>query len=247
MAGVVSERCFMSGTEIEIPVALVTGANKGIGLETVCRLIGQGFHVYLGARSPERGRPAADRAKAKFLQVDVTSDESVQQAVAVIYQEHGRLDVLVNNAGIGGPRREPQGYTADGMAEVLMTNVVGYMRLIHACLTLLEKSSNPRIVNVSSGLGSFALFHDLDRIESRAGTVPYAASKAAINMMTARMARLLPHIRINAADPGQTATDLSGDQGHSIQDGTDAILTFALAGPDGPSGTYADRDGELPW
>ncbi|MGN9821690.1 SDR family NAD(P)-dependent oxidoreductase [Streptomyces sp. SD11] len=237
----------MSDAEIGMPIALVTGANKGIGPETVRRLIDQGFHVYLGARSPERGRPAADSDKAQFLQVDVTSDESVQQTVAFIQNEHGRLDVLVNNAGIGGPRREPEDYTADDMTEVLMTNVVGYMRLIHACLPLLEKSSNPRIVNVSSGLGSFALFHDLDRIESRAGAMPYAASKAAINMMTARMARLLPQIHINAADPGQTATDLSGDQGHSIQDGTDAILAFALADPDGPSGTYADRAGELPW
>ncbi len=102
-------------------------------------------------------------------------------------------------------------------------------------------------MNVSSGLGSFALFHDLDRIESRAATVPYAASKAAINMMTARLARLLPHIHINAADPGQTSAELSGNQGHSIHDGTDAIVNFALAGPDGPSGTYADRTGELPW
>ncbi|WP_329447067.1 SDR family NAD(P)-dependent oxidoreductase [Streptomyces canus] len=110
---------------------------------------------------------------------------------------------------------------------------------------MLEKSSNPRVVNVSSGLGSFALFHD--RIESRAATVPYAASKAAINMMTVRLARLLPHIHINAADPGQTSTELSGNQGHSIHAGTDAIVNFALAGPDGPSGTYADRTGELPW
>ena len=247
MAGVVSERCFMCNTEIGTPIALVTGANKGIGLETVRRLVNQGFRVYLGARSAERGQPAADSVKAQFLQLDVTSDESVQQAVAFIQEEHGHLDVLVNNAGIGGPRREPQDYTADDMATVLMTNVVGYMRLIHAFLPLLEKSSNPRVVNVSSGLGSFALFHDLDRIESRAGTVPYAASKAAINMMTARLARLLPHIHINAADPGQTSTELSGNQGHSIHDGTDAIVNFALAGPDGPSGTYADRTGELSW
>lgn len=100
----------MSGTERGKPMALVTGANKGIGLETVRRLIGQGFHVYLRARRPGRGQSAADLVKAQFLQVDVTLDESVQQALAFMHKENGRLDVLVNNAGIGGPRREPQDY-----------------------------------------------------------------------------------------------------------------------------------------
>jgi NAD(P)-dependent dehydrogenase (short-subunit alcohol dehydrogenase family) len=101
------------------------------------------------------------------------------------------------------------------------------------------------IVNVSSGLGSFRCFHDRSRIGAFVGTPVYAASKAAINMMTVQFASLPLHIRINAADPGLTATDLSGGQGHSVHDGTDAII--ALAGRGGPTGTFADRDGEVPW
>jgi NAD(P)-dependent dehydrogenase (short-subunit alcohol dehydrogenase family) len=237
----------MSTTPQNAPVALVTGANKGIGLETVRRLAEAGYRVYLGARSKQRGQAAAEAVGAHFLELDVTCDASVRRAVAVVEQADRRLDVLVNNAGITGAVRDAHDYTADDMTEVLLTNVVGYTRLIHAFLPLLENSDAPRIVNVGSGLGSFGLFHDMDRIESRAGTPLYAASKAAINMLTARLARLLPHIRINVADPGMTATDLSGGQGHSVHDGTDAILAFALGAPGGPSGTFADRDGELPW
>ena len=133
------------------------------------------------------------------------------------------------------------------MIEVLLTNVVGYIRLIHAFLPLLEKSDDPRIVNVSSGLGSFTCFHDRSRTGAFVGTPLYAASKAAINMMTVQFARLLPHIRINAADPGLTATDLSGGQGHSVHDGTDAIIGYALAAPGGPTGAFAGRDGTVPW
>lgn len=237
----------MSTESVNAPVALVTGANKGLGLETVRRLVEAGYRVYLTARSSERGRAAAASVGAHFLEMDVTSDESVRHAADSIQRTDGHLDVLVNNAGITGPLRDPHDYTADDMTEVLLTNVVGYLRLIHAFLPLLEKSDDPRIVNVSSGLGSFGLFHDLNRIEAVAGTPLYAASKAAINMMTVRLARLLPQIRINVADPGMTATDLSGGRGHSVHDGTDAIVAYALSAPGGPTGTFADRDGELPW
>jgi NAD(P)-dependent dehydrogenase (short-subunit alcohol dehydrogenase family) len=226
------------------PVALVTGANKGIGLETARRLTEAGYRVYLTARDSGRGTAAAESVGARFLQLDVTSEESVQQAVDVVKNADGHLDVLVNNAGITGPLRDPHDYSADDITAVLMTNVVGYVRMIHAFLPLLERAEHPRIVNVSSGIGSFGLFHDENRIESTAGTPLYGAAKAAINMLTARYAKLLPHIRINVADPGMTATDLSGGRGHSVHDGTDAI---ALAGPDGVSGAYRDRDGDLPW
>lgn len=100
---------------------------------------------------------------------------------------------------------------------------------------------------MSSGLGSFALSHDQSRIESRAPSPLYAAAKSAINMLTVRYAQSLPGIRINAADPGMTATDLSGGQGHSVQEGTDAIVAFALGGPGTATGAYRDRDGDLPW
>ncbi len=229
------------------PVALVTGANKGIGLETVRRLIGAGHRVYLAARDIERGRAAAETVGARLIQLDVTSDDSVRHAAEIVEQEEGHLDVLVNNAGITGSLRDVHEYDGDDAATVLLTNVVGYVRVIHAFLPLLERASDPRIVNVSSGLGSFALFHDPSRIESRAGTPLYGAAKSAINMLTARYAQLLPGIRINTADPGMTATDLSGGEGHPVEDGTDAIIAFALGGPDTPTGAYRDRDGDLPW
>jgi NAD(P)-dependent dehydrogenase (short-subunit alcohol dehydrogenase family) len=229
------------------PVSLVTGANKGIGLETVVRLVGSGHRVYLAARDPERGRAAADAAGASFVQLDVTSDESVHLAAELIKRNEGHIDLLVNNAGITGPVRDIHDYEGADMATVLLTNVAGYVRVIHAFLPLLERAPDPRIVNVSSGLGSFALAHDSSRIESRAPSPLYAAAKSAINMLTVRYAQSLPGIRINTADPGMTATDLSGGEGHSVKDGTDPIIAFALAGPDSPTGAYRDRDGDLPW
>ena len=203
--------------------------------------------MYLAARDTERGRAAAEAIGARFVQLDVTSDDSVRGAAGTVEQEAGHLDVLVNNAGITGPVRDVHDYEGDDMAAVLLTDVAGDVRVIHAFLALLERSSDPRIVNVSSGLGSFALAHDESRSESRAPSPLYAAAKSAINMLTVRYAQLLPGIRINAADPGMTATDLSGGQGHSVEDGTDAIIAFALGGPGTPTGAYRDRDGDLPW
>jgi NAD(P)-dependent dehydrogenase (short-subunit alcohol dehydrogenase family) len=229
------------------PVSLITGANRGIGLETVGRLADAGHRVYLAARDAGRGRPAAEAVGARFVQLDVTSDDSARRAAGVVEQEEGRLDVLVNNAGITGPLRDVHDYEGGDMAAVLLTNVAGYVRVIHAFLPLLERSPDPRIVNVSSGLGSFGLAHDESRSESRAPSPLYAAAKSAINMLTVRYAQLLPGIRINSADPGMTATDLSGGQGHSVEDGTDAIIAFALAGPGTATGAFRDRNGDLPW
>jgi len=237
----------MTTTPPAAPVTLVTGANKGIGLETVRRLLGAGHRVYLGTRDVERGQRAADTVGARLLQLEVTSDDSVRRAADIVGQEEGHLDVLVNNAGITGSVRDVHDYTGEDAAAVLLTNVVGYVRVIHAFLPLLERAPHPRIVNVSSGLGSFALFHDSSRIESRAGTPLYGAAKSAINMLTARYAQLLPGVRVNTADPGMTATDLSGGRGHSVEDGTDAIVAFALGTPDDPTGAFRDRDGTLPW
>jgi NAD(P)-dependent dehydrogenase (short-subunit alcohol dehydrogenase family) len=155
--------------------------------------------------------------------------------------------VLINNAGVTGAVRDIHDYDGGAMAEILLTNVVGYVRVIHAFLPLLERSSDPRVVNVSSGLGSFGLAHDKSRIESRAPSPLYAAAKSAINMLTVRYAQSLPGIRVDAADPGLTATDLSSGNGHSVTDGTDAIIAFALGGPDTPTGAYRDGDGDLPW
>ncbi|WP_415140841.1 SDR family NAD(P)-dependent oxidoreductase [Nocardioides sp.] len=226
---------------------LVTGANQGIGLETARRLVEAGCLVYVGARNAERGTAAAAEIGARFVLLEVTSDVSVAAAAAQIGAETGHLDILVNNAGITGPQDDVHDLTGAGMEQVLATNVVGYVRVIHAFLPLLERASAPRIVNVTSGLGSQARFHDLSTIESRAGSPFYAASKAAINMLTVRYARLLPGIRINAADPGLTATAFTGGMGHSVTDGTDAIIRFAIGEDRDLTGHYRDRDGDVAW
>lgn len=228
-------------------IALVTGGNKGIGFETCRRLVEAGWRVHLAARSQDLGRTAAELIGASFVQLDVTSDASVDAAAKQVEAADGRLDLLVDNAGMTGPVRDVRDLTAADAAEVLMTNVVGYIRVMHAFLPLLERSDDPRIVNVSSGMGSFAIFHDPERIESTIPAPLYAASKAAIDMITARYAKLLPNIRVNVADPGMTATDLSSGRGHSVTDGPDAIPAFALDGPGGPTGRFRNRDGDLPW
>jgi NAD(P)-dependent dehydrogenase (short-subunit alcohol dehydrogenase family) len=216
--------------------------------------MGAGHLVYLASRDPQRGRAAAEPLGARFVELDVTSDDSVSIAAELVRQEVGYLDVLVNNAGITGPFRDVHDFTGDDATTVLMTNVVGYVRLIHFFLPPLERSSDPRIGNVSSGLGSFGLLHDPSRKESSAGQPLYSASKAAVNMLSARYAKLLPGIRINIADPGLTDTDLSRVEGHpgaglghSVEDGTDAIIDFILGVPVTPTGAYRDRAGDLPW
>ena len=122
------------------------------------------------------------------------------------------------------------------------------MRVTHEFLPLLEKSAAPVIVNVGSSSGSFDRTHDPDRVQSKGGLPLYSASKAALNMLTAQYAKALPHIRINVADPGFTATEFNGYRGtQNITEGTDAIVAMATIGPDGPTGTFVDRHGTVGW
>lgn len=229
-------------------VTLVTGANKGLGFETACRLKAHGHKVYIGARDKPRGQTAADELGVAFVQLDVTDEASVAKAAAELERLEGHLDVLVNNVGIPGPHRNAEDLTADDATEVFDTNVVGAVRVMHAFLPLLERSDSPAIVNVTSGLGSFAVTQDPSRIEFRVGTPLYSASKAALTMLTTEYAKLLPHIRVNAADPGYTATDFNGNSGpQTVTEGTDAIVQIATLGADGPTGTYIDRHGTVAW
>jgi NAD(P)-dependent dehydrogenase (short-subunit alcohol dehydrogenase family) len=229
-------------------ITLITGANKGLGRESARRLIAQGHTVYLGARDPERGRAAADEVGARFVQIDVTDDASVAAAAAEIGEREGSLDVLVNNAGIAGGLVPPAEVTADEMRRVYDTNVFGLVRVTHAFLPLLRASDSPVIVNVSSGLGSFGAVTDPDRMESAYPTLVYGSSKAAVGMLTLQYAKALPEIRINAVDPGYTATDLNDNRGtQSVEEGTDAIVRLAGIGADGPTGTFENRDGVQPW
>ena len=226
---------------------LITGANKSLGFETARRLVETGHTVLIGARDQERGRAAAESLGARFVQLDVTDDASVRAAAADVAAHEGAIDVLVNNAGVLG-RVGPVGeYTAADMSAVLDVNVVGIVRVTHAFLPLLRKSSNPVIVNVSSGMGSFGMTQDPARIESQYALPLYCASKAAVTMLTTQYAKELKDLRINAVDPGQTATDFTGGLGHSVAEGAEPIVTLATIGPDGPTGQFIDRSGNLPW
>jgi NAD(P)-dependent dehydrogenase (short-subunit alcohol dehydrogenase family) len=226
-------------------IIFITGANKGLGHETARRLVALGNTVLIGARDPQAGAAAADELGGRFVRIDVTDEKSVEEAVADVEAHEGRVDVLINNAGIHGPHGE---LTAHGIAEVLDVNVVGVVRTTTAFLPLLRKSDDPVIVNVSSAMGSLAATHDPSRPESRVVAPAYTASKAALTMLTTQVARALPDIRVNAADPGYTATDLNGHSGpQTVTEGTDAIVTLATEGPGHGSGRFIDREGEISW
>jgi NAD(P)-dependent dehydrogenase (short-subunit alcohol dehydrogenase family) len=229
-------------------ITLITGANKGLGFETARRLIAAGHSVYLGARDSKRGRAAADAIGGRFLELDVTSDASVEAAAADIRRRDGRLDVLINNAGIPGPAAAPSAVTADQFEQVYAVNVFGLVRVTSAMLPLLLQSEQPVIVNVSSGLGSFGVVTDKARMESQRTALAYSSSKSAVTMLTVQYAKAFPEIRINVVDPGFTATDLNGNRGtQTVTEGTDAIVSMATIDSDGPTGTFQDRHGTVPW
>jgi NAD(P)-dependent dehydrogenase (short-subunit alcohol dehydrogenase family) len=226
----------------------ITGANKSLGYETARRLIETGHTVLVGARDPERGQAAADALGARFVQIDVTDDASVAAAAADVAANEGSIDVLINNAGILGPHTPADQLTAADASAVFDVNVIGIVRVTHAFLPLLRKSANPVIVNVSSGMGSFAATHDAERVESRAIAPLYTSSKAAVTMLTTQYAKAWPDVKVNAADPGYTATDFNGHSGpQTVTEGTDAIVELATIESDGPTGTFRDRYGAVAW
>ncbi|MGH3234125.1 MAG: SDR family NAD(P)-dependent oxidoreductase, partial [Streptosporangiaceae bacterium] len=171
-----------------------------------------GHTVILGARNPQLGQTAADRLGVRFVPVDVTDDASVARAAADIEAHEGHVDRLINNAGITGRHVPAEELTGDDAELVFGTNAMSIVRVTHAFLPLLERSDTRAVINVSSGLGSLARTHDPDRIESKIVTPLYAASKAAVTMLTTQYAKALPGIRFNAAEPGYTATGLNGHQ-----------------------------------
>lgn len=229
-------------------ITFITGANKGLGYETARRLIAAGHTVLLGARDPERGRAAADQLGARFVPVDVTDDASVARAAADVEAHEGRVDVLINNAGVLGSHSPVEALTGPDALDILNTNVASIVRVTHAFLPLLRRAEHPAVVNVSSGMGSFDRTHDADRVESKPVAPLYTASKAAVTMLTTQYARGLPDVRVNAADPGYTATDFNGHSGpQTVTEGTDAIVALATEGPEAGTGRFIDRLGPMPW
>jgi NAD(P)-dependent dehydrogenase (short-subunit alcohol dehydrogenase family) len=227
---------------------LITGANKGLGRETARRLLEAGHDVWVGARDARAGTEAAEALGARFVSIDVTDDASVAGAVHTIRASGTGLDVLVNNAGISGGRTPVPEVRAEDLARTYGTNVFGLVRVTQAFVPLLEESERPVVVNVSSGMGSITVTSDPDRVEYGFVGLAYPSSKAAVNMLTTQYAKAYPRFRINAADPGYTATDLNAHQGtQTVTEGTDAIVALALVAPDGPTGTFSDRHGPVAW
>lgn len=226
-------------------ITLITGANKGIGYETAKQLREQGHTVYLGARDTARGEAAAQSLGTRFVQLDVTDDESVHRALATIDQQEGRLDVLVHNAGllgvgdIDGPRA----------LHVFDTNTVGIVRITEAALPLLQRSQSPRVLTLSSSLGSFWAVNNPDRPEYGMHEAPlYAASKAAATMLTVQYAKAHPEIRFTAIEPGTTATDMTAALGigRPVQE-TARFVARHATDAQGPTGTFEDEHGVLAW
>jgi NAD(P)-dependent dehydrogenase (short-subunit alcohol dehydrogenase family) len=231
---------------------LITGANKGLGLETARRLIAAGHTVYIGSRDAGRGRQAAGRLGARTVLIDVTDDASVAAAAKVI-EADGGLDVLVNNAGIevrldGNVVPGAADITAGLMRSLFEVNVFGVVRVTHAFLPLLRRSAAPVVVNVSSGLASMTRVTTPGTPAYAYPGVAYPASKAAVNMITVQYAKAFPDMRINAVEPGYTATDLNGHAGtQTVEEGAEIIVRMAQLGPDGPTGGYFSAKGPLPW
>lgn len=220
---------------------LITGANKSLGLETTRRLIEAGHTVYAGMRNLANG-DAVQALGAHPVQLDVTDQQSVDNALGSLPE----LDVLVNNAGILGASFGVDDLTTEAMHSVLDTNVLGIVRVTQAALPLLRKSSHPVIVNVSSGVGWPRFLSTEGHDEFPVPAIPYAASKAAVIALTVQYAKNLPSFRINASDPGYTATDFNGHGGHqTVTEGTDATVNLALVDADGPTGEFHDRHGRI--
>ncbi|GAA0557962.1 SDR family oxidoreductase [Paractinoplanes ferrugineus] len=239
----------------ERTIALVTGANKGIGYEIAAGLGRLGWTVGVGARDSERRETAVAKLRAAGadafgVPLDVTDDAQVAAAAALIGERGGRLDVLVNNAAVtGGTPQEPTLVSADIMRTVVETNVIGVIRVTNAMLPLLRRSAAPRIVNMSSTVGS------LTRQAANGGdtgpvSAAYAPSKSFLNAVTIQYAKELAgtNILINAGCPGFTATDLNGFRGvRSAEQGAAIAVRLATLPDDGPTGGFFDDEGTVAW
>jgi NAD(P)-dependent dehydrogenase (short-subunit alcohol dehydrogenase family) len=239
----------------EQTIALVTGANKGIGYEIAAGLGALGWSVGVGARDEERREAAvaklrAGGADAFGVPLDVTDDASVTRAAELIEQRAGRLDVLVNNAGItGGMAQQPTTADLDVVRTVVETNVIGVIRVTNALLPLLRRSTSPRIVNMSSTVGSLTRQSD-PAGETGPIAVAYSPSKTFLNGVTVQYAKELAgtNILINAGCPGFVATDLNGFRGvRTPEQGAAIAIRLATLPDDGPTGGFFDDEGEIPW
>lgn len=237
-------------------IALVTGANKGIGFEVARQLARREHTVLLGARNEERGREAADKLKAEgldveFVRLDVEDDETHKMAAKVIEEKFGRLDALVNNAGIAlDVDFKASNVPQDLLRKTFDTNFFGVIAVTQNFLPLLKKADAGLIVNVSSGLGSLTLHGDSAWEFYGVKPLAYNSSKTALNAFTVMLAHELKdtNIKVNSADPGFTATDMNGHRGYkTVEEGASVIVELATLPDDGATGSYFNDQGALPW
>lgn len=237
-------------------VALVTGANKGIGFEIASQLAQAGVTVLIGARSMERGQAAVDRLAtrglcAKPIAIDLNDASILQVSAQSIEQQFGRLDILINNAGITDPEDgTPNTATARALRRIMETNFIGTLAVTQAMLPLLRKSPAARIVNLSSTLGSLTLNGDPTSEHYAARLMGYNASKAALNMMTVHFAQefIGTNIVINSVSPGFVKTDLNGHTGIlTPEEGARLPVQYALLGENAVTGRFVEANGETPW
>ena len=234
-------------------IALVTGANKGIGYETARQLIDLGYTVLVGARDAARGQAAAESLgpDAHFVELDMSKSNSFQAVAAKIQSEHGVLDVLVNNAGVGLDWGVvPSETTLDQLRETYETNVFGVIVLTQAMLPLLKRSEAGRIVNLTSNIGSLTNQSSSAELRDYVGATAYCSSKAALNMFTVLLAKELrnTNIKVNSAHPGWVQTEMGGEQAPmKIEDGAKTSVFLATLPKDGPTGKFFHKQKELPW
>lgn len=245
----------MTSKSVPDKIALITGANKGIGLEIARQLGTQSITVLIGARDENRGREAAQKLQAESInahavQLDVTNQESIDAAAKYIENQFGKLDILVNNAGIFIDNAPPSQLDMEVLRRTYETNFFGVFAVTKAMLPLLRKSDAGRIVNISSGLGSLTQNSDPNYEYAQTKLLAYNSSKTALNAMTIQFAHELKDtpIKINSADPGYVATDINNNQGtRTVQQGATAPVRLATLPADGPTGGYFDENGVVPW
>ncbi|MEV5105374.1 SDR family oxidoreductase [Streptomyces massasporeus] len=239
----------------EQTIALVTGANKGIGYEIAAGLGALGWRVGVGARDGERRESAVEKLRAAGVDafgvpLDVTDDASVAEAARLVEDTAGGLDVLVNNAGITGSVPQlPTAVDPATVRAVVETNVIGVIRVTNAMLPMLRRSPAPRIVNMSSGVGSLTR-QTTPGSDTGPIAVAYSPSKTFLNAVTVQYAKELgdTDILVNAACPGYCATDLNGFRGtRTPEQGAAVAIRLATLPDDGPTGAFFDDEGEVPW
>ena len=241
----------------EQKIALITGANKGLGFETARQLGRQNIKVLVGARDEARGREAAEKLQAEgfsaeFVLLDVGDEKTHDAAAKYVEENYGKLDILVNNAGIVLETLvgTPSDVSLDVLRKTFDTNFFGVIAVTKAFLPLIKKSNVGRIVNVSSGLGSLAQNSDANWDYKNVKPLAYNSSKTALNAFTVILAHELKNanIKVNSADPGYTATDLNGNSGtKTVEEGAAVITELATLDENGATGGFFDDQGVMPW